>query len=298
MFRNRQQLLADLSIGVIAFIWGFTFTVVKNALEDIQPFAFLFLRFLLAVIIVLPFILFTKRRKSLPVKAGIIAGIFLFIGFAGQTIGLQHTTASKSAFITGLNVIFVPIFAAIFEKRTLGKKTFVAVVLATAGLYLLTNPQAQSFNIGDAWTILCAIGFALHIVTLDFYAHKTDYVGLFFLQILVVFLVSGLFLPLESPDLKLVENTVTLNIFIAILVTGALATALAFFIQNWAQRVTSATRTALLLTLEPVFAALTAYILLTERLGISGIIGGLLILAGIVIAEIKAANQTSDATPK
>ncbi len=169
-------------------------------------------------------------------------------------------------------------------------------MLATAGLYLLTNPRAQSFNIGDAWTILCAIGFALHIVTLDYYAHKTDYVGLFFLQILVVLLISGLFLPLESPDLTLVENAVTLNIFIAILVTGALATALAFFIQNWAQRVTSATRTALLLTLEPVFAALTAYFLLTERLGISGIFGGLLILAGIVVAEIKCDNQAPDVT--
>jgi len=298
MFRNRQQLIADLSIGLIAFIWGVTFTVVKNALTEIQPFAFLFLRFLLAVIIVLPIIIFTKRRKSLPVKAGIIAGVFLFIGFAGQTIGLQYTTASKSAFITGLNVIFVPIFAAIFEKRTLGKKTFIAVVLATAGLYLLTNPQTQSFNIGDAWTILCAIGFALHIVTLDFYAHKTDYVGLFFLQILVVFLVSGLFLPMESPDLVLVKNLVTLNIIIAILVTGALATALAFFIQNWAQRVTSATRTALLLTLEPVFAALTAYILLTERLGISGIFGGLLILTGIVVAELKGDSQPMDSTSK
>ncbi|HKJ68862.1 MAG TPA: DMT family transporter [bacterium] len=292
MYQKKKSLLADLSIGLIAFIWGTTFTVVKNALTDIGPFTFLFLRFAIAAIIILPLILQNTRWKNLPFKAGCMAGFFLFVGFSAQTIGLQFTTASKSGFITGLNVVFVPIFVALFEKKRLGKNALLAVLLAVTGLYLLTNPRAQSFNAGDAWTILCAVGFALHIVTLDYYTRKIDYIGLFFLQIIVVGALSGFLIPLENPGFFSLEYGLPGNVVIALGITGVFATALAFFIQNWAQRITTATRTALLLTLEPVFAALTAYVMLRETLGIMGIIGAALILLGIITAELRTKGNS------
>lgn len=283
---SRKPLIADLSLAFIAFIWGATFTVVKNALADIQPFAFLFIRFSIAVLIIIPFFLARRSLRKLPWKPGILAGIFLFVGYTGQTIGLQYTSASKSGFITGLSVVLVPIFAAIFERRRLRLHSGIAVILAALGLYLLTNPQAQSFNKGDAWTLLCAVGFALHLITLDYYTRRQDYFGIFLLQIFVVSLFSAVAAPLESGFSTPLQFDVTANVVFALLVTAIFATALAFFIMNWAQQVTTATRTALILTLEPVFAALTAVILLQESLGWMGITGGIIILAGIVLAEL------------
>jgi len=281
---------ADLSLGLIALIWGATFTVVKNVLTDIHPFAFLFLRFTFAALIVLPLIVTTGRHRTLPWKAGLLAGGWLFVGYAAQTVGLQYTTASKSGFITGLNVVLVPIFAATLEKKRMRRNSILAVLLAVIGLYLLTNPRAQSYNIGDTWTLLCAVGFALHIVTLDYFTRRVDFIGLFFLQILTVGVLSGILFPFQNQGFGLFRQGLTGNIVWALLVTGIFATALAFFIQNWAQRVTTATRTALLLTLEPVFAAVTAYLVLSETLGILGILGGALILGGILIAELRGSR--------
>jgi drug/metabolite transporter (DMT)-like permease len=237
--------------------------------------------------VILPLILKTGRIKTLPWKPGLLAGLFLFIGFAAQTIGLQYTTASKSGFITGLNVVFVPIFAAMFEKRLLRRNSVIAVILAVFGLYLLTNPQAQSFNRGDVWTILCAAGFALHIIALDWYSRKVDYVGLFFLQILTVAILSGIAFPFENKGFILIQHELTGNIIFAVVITAIFATAVAFFIQNWAQRITTGTRTALILTMEPVFAAVTAYFFLHERLGWMGLAGAGVILVAIIIAELR-----------
>jgi len=183
-------------------------------------------------------------------------------------------------------VVLVPIFVAIFERRKMSLNAMIAVVLAATGLYLLTNPQAQSFNRGDAWTLLCAVGFALHIVTLDYYTRRVDYFGMFFLQIVVVSVLSGIAAPIENGFTTPLQFEITPNVIFAILITAIFATALAFFIQNWAQQITTATRTALLLTLEPVFAALTAFVVLGEILGWMGITGGIVILFGIILAEL------------
>jgi len=286
MNNSNKPLTADLSLAFIAFVWGATFTVVKNALVDIDPFSFLFIRFGIASLLILPVLIAKKRIKTLPWKSGLIAGVFLFVGYGGQTIGLQYTTASKSGFITGLSVVLVPIFVAIFERRKMSLNAMIAVVLAATGLYLLTNPQAQSFNRGDAWTLLCAVGFALHIVTLDYYTRRVDYFGMFFLQIVVVSVLSGIAAPIENGFTTPLQFEITPNVIFAILITAIFATALAFFIQNWAQQITTATRTALLLTLEPVFAALTAFVVLGEILGWMGITGGIVILFGIILAEL------------
>jgi len=288
---TKKPLISDLSLVLITFIWGATFTIVKSALEDIEPFAFLVLRFGLASLILLPLIWFKSDFKRLPWKAGSLAGIFLFIGYMAQTVGLQYTTASKSGFITGLAVVMVPIFAAVFEKKSLGRWTAVSVTLAVSGLYLLTNPQAQSFNQGDAWTLLCAVGFALHVIALDYYTRRVDYIGFFFIQILMVALLSAVVLPFENSTLHILEHGLTWNVIGALVVTAVFATALAFFLQNWAQRITTATRTALILTLEPVFAALTGYVVLSEMLGVSGIVGGVLILAAIILAEFRVTRR-------
>jgi len=297
MVKQTKPLIADLALVLVAFFWGTTFTVVKQALQDILPFGFLFLRFSLATLIIIPMIWSTGRFRSLPWKPGILAGAFLTLGYTAQTVGLQYTTASKSAFITGLAVVMVPIFVAVFEQKWLSKRSVIAVVIAVIGLYLLTSPGTRAFNRGDAWTVLCAVGFALHVVVLDYYTRRVDYFGLFFLQIAVVAFLSGAIIPFEGAPGFSLSGQLTGNAIFGIVVTAVFATAIAFFLQNWAQQTTTATRTALIFTLEPVFAALTAYVVLTERLGLYGILGGVLILTAIILAELGSTQVRAADNP-
>jgi len=287
MSKTRQLLLADLSLVFITFVWGATFTVVKGALRDIHPIAFLAFRFTLAALIIFPLILSTKRLKTLPVLSGIISGIFLFFGYLAQTVGLQYTTASKSAFITGLSVVMVPVFAAVFERKRLTIRVVIAILIAVGGLYLLTNPQTGTFNRGDLWTLFCALAFALHIISLEYYTRRVDFVGFYFMQIVTVSVVSLVAYPFESDQFFFIPAGITVNVIWALIVTAVFATAIAYFIQNWAQSITTSSRTALILTLEPLFAALTAYVILGETLGVTGMIGGILILGAILLSEIR-----------
>lgn len=267
----------------MTFIWGTTFPLVKTALNFSSPFLFVLLRFALAALAVW---LVFRGRISVEAKgilrAGAIIGIFLFLGFAFQTLGLKYTTASKSAFVTGLFVVMIPPLSYLILREKVRIFSVIGVVLALTGLYLMTRPKGSEFNIGDFFTFFCAISFSLQVIFVQIYTRRFDFLTLTFIQIVVTALLSVPFaLALETT--KLVYHP---WLIVAILVCGILATALALFLQNRMQKYTTTVKAALIYAMEPVFAAIFSYLLLSEILGWLGIVGGGLVLSGMLCSEL------------
>jgi drug/metabolite transporter (DMT)-like permease len=267
-------------------VWGSTFVLVKAALDDISPILFLALRFSLATAALVG--LFAARRRLVwnwrTAAAGALAGVFLFAGYLTQTLGLRLTSAPKSAFITGLASVMVPLVAALVYRSRPRVSEVVGILVATAGLGLLTlQGRGGPINPGDLLTLLCAVAFATHIVVLGHFSERMDFELLSVAQVGSAAVLSGsLFWWAEVP--RVAWRPAVLG---AILVTGLLATALAFTIQAWAQRRTSSTRTGLIYMLEPVFAWITSYLLVGEGLTRRAAAGAALILGGVIMVEVK-----------
>ncbi len=288
MRTERTSLGADLALLAVAAVWGLTFTAVQRALDSATPFAFLAARFLIAaatLALVFPRRAFRLTRRT--VAVGVLIGVWLTAGYSLQTVGLLFTTASNSAFITGLSVVLTPLLSIAVSRGRPHSTSLGAVLLAAGGLYALTSPDAGGLNRGDALTLGCALAFALHIVTTERVARHHDPVPLALAQIVTTALAcSALGAFLEKPRLALAPWTVG-----ALAVTGVLATAVAFAVQMWAQRRTSATHVAVIFAAEPLFAALFAWLIQGQVLGLRGALGGALIVAGIVIAQVGAAGR-------
>jgi len=277
-------------------VWGTTFVLVKDALADATPLAFNLARMVLAFTV----LSIAYRRHWREVNrgqliAGAVVGFFLAMGYQFQTAGLVKTTPSKSAFITGLVVVLVPLFSIIPKLRPPGAKAprwnaFVGAILAFSGILLLTLPantagllpDFTSVNIGDILSFGCAIGFAFHCLALGHASPRIHFQPLALLQVGFCALFMALSMPLiEHPQMHL-----TSRLCIALAVAAVLATAAAFSIQSWAQSVLPATHTALLMTLEPVFAWITSFLVMGERLGLRPASGAILILTGIALTEL------------
>ncbi|MGZ4788844.1 MAG: DMT family transporter, partial [Terriglobales bacterium] len=224
------------------------------------------------------------------VVGGALLGVFLWAGYSFQTVGLRMTTPSKSAFITGMAVVLVPFIVAISGRRLPNRWTLVGVACAFTGLYLMTIPKAEGLslsgiNLGDLITLGAPITFAAHIYTLGRLMQRYPFKVISVLQVVVATVLMLATIPLETPRLLFTGQAV-----FAILFTGLICTAAAFSIQAWAQQFTPPTHTALIFVLEPVFAALTSYVLLGERLGVRGTFGAMLILGGILVSELKGSS--------
>lgn len=286
-----ERLKADFCILLLALVWGSSFAVVKRSLESVDPLPFLAFRFTIAAILSMPYLLSRKRsgsRADFPrggaslISAGGLAAAFLFAGFAFQTVGLSLTTASRSGFITGLSVVLVPVILFAFYRHRPGKRTILAVVVSTIGLALLTQPGG-GWNRGDLWTLGCALGFAAHIVALEAFAHRFHPFDLYFVQVVGVALASWTVVLILGRPL----GGFSAWAWFGVTYMGIAATAVAFFLQTWAQARTTATRTAIVLAMEPVFAAGLARLLLNELLSEVAMAGGLLIVAAIFLSVRK-----------
>jgi drug/metabolite transporter (DMT)-like permease len=273
------------------FFWGVTFIVVKNALADISVFGYLAARFLLGA---LPLIwLYRKDLRNLTraeARAGIQVGLFMFGGYAFQTAGIARTTPSKAAFITGLSVVLVPLFLAAFWRKKIGGAAWAGAAASFAGLYLLTVPP-QGFadvNRGDLLVLGCAALYAFQIIFIASYAGKYSLGALSCLQVILAGTLSAIAVPvLNATHLETFFVRFTFPMEFGVIVTAIFTTSLAYPLLVWGQTHTTATNTALILTFEPVFAAITSYIFLHERLGGRSLAGAVLILGGICIAEWK-----------
>jgi drug/metabolite transporter (DMT)-like permease len=283
-----QRLKAEFLLVLATLIWGATFVVVKDALQFATPSAFLAVRFSLAGVLL--FIFMARGRWSVAVVGrGTLLGIFLYAGYLFQTTGLLYTTPSKSAFITGFSVVVVPFLQAM-QGAKLHKSTIASAVMGLIGIYLLVLPKGlAAVNRGDLMTLVAACSFAVHIVLVGDYTRRYSFRQLVSIQILVV----GLLALVSAPLGMSFHITWTAGLIAAVLVTAVLATGFAFSVQNWAQQFTPPSHTALIFALEPVFAALTSWIVLAERLGGRLFIGAALILAGMVISELWGTQQPS-----
>jgi drug/metabolite transporter (DMT)-like permease len=291
---------AHVLLVLVTFVWGATFVVIKNAVErDATPLLFNFIRMTFAAIALAS--VFHKDITKIGRQSfvdGALTGVFLWLGYEFQTTGIRHTSASKSAFITGISVVLVPLFLMIFWGRKTSTWTAAGVLAAMLGLFLLTTPASQSgagnwvsINRGDLLTLGCAVSFGFQIIFLGRATKRHPFGQIGFLQIATAAVLMALSAPLlEQPHIVWSSRVIW-----AILITGLLGTAAAFTIQAWAQQFTSPTQTALIFSLEPVFAWLTSYLVLGERLGFRAGIGALLILAGVLISESLGSQVTASA---
>lgn len=270
-------------------IWGATFPATKAALDQIPPLSFLCLRFLLGTVLIGMWFAAVNRRlvrdKSV-VAAGAVATLFLFCGYVLQTVGLRYTSASNSAFLTVLYVIFVPLFL-----RRFGGRVLLAATAAVAGLWLLVKPSAD-VNVGDLLTIGCAAAFAGHIICLERFTRLFDAPSLLAWQMIAV---TALFVPIawweHAPPEAFAPTTVLL---IGLGVTGVLATG-AFAVQMWVQQLVPAQQVALIFASEPVYAAWLSWYFLGETLDLQGWIGSVLILVAVLTGAF--ASQSPPAIP-
>lgn len=273
--------MPQLALLLSTLIWGATFPATKAALDQVSTLTFLFVRFLVGAGLALSFVLMLSGRlrfeRDLLRRAG-IATIWLFLGYITQTLGLESTTASNSAFITTFYVVLVPLFLFRFDVQT-----WSAAALAVVGLWFLINP-AETVNVGDLWTLACASAFAAHIACLEPYSRQGDAWSLFVWQMVMVsgvFAVTVLFEP--KPLAGLGTTPVLLTAFV---VTGVLATG-AFAVQMWAQQRLPAQKVALIFALEPVYASWLSWYFLGEQLELRAWIGSALVLIAVVLGSVS-----------
>jgi drug/metabolite transporter (DMT)-like permease len=291
-----KRLRADFALGFCALIWGATFVVIKDALADVSVVVYLAVRFGLAAAIMAVLYWQSLRKLTLAtVWAGVQIGILMFWAYVFQIAGLKLTTPSKAAFITGSNVVIVPLLLAIFASRRITRWTWAGSLAALGGLYFLSVPREgfSGLNRGDPIVFGCAVMFALHFIFIGRHVRHHSVAALSFLQVATTALLSALLLPVvsaagwEQPRLHWTGYLV-----FAILLTAIGATVIAFSLQTWAQQYASPAHTAILVSLEPVFAALTSLVFAREHMGGRTLLGAALILAGILLAEWKGTPES------
>ena len=266
---------------LVTAIWGSTFVLVKDTLASVGTFGLMSIRFLLAAAILAAYVFVAKKplgRRE--IAGGAAIGLFLFIGYAAQTFGLNYISATNSAFITGLLVVFVPVFSALLLRRAPERKAWLAVALAVVGLWLLTGAD-PSLGIGEIATLVCAAGFAMEVICIEKFAKGCSMPGLVLATIATCGALSlALMLPLEGVPSQVPPMAIASIAFLALF-----ATVFAQAGQVAAQGKLGPSRTALILLAEPVFAAIFGFFMLGESLSLAQGAGAALILAGMLVAE-------------
>jgi drug/metabolite transporter (DMT)-like permease len=284
-----NTLKAAVLLLTTTFFWGITFTIVKQAIETVDVFVFLSQRFIFAFVLILPICL--KKGKRLDVatiRQGAVMGIFLFGAYAFQTLALLTTTASNTGFLTGLNVVMVPILSAIMLKQPVPRAIQIAVALSTAGLFLLCSNGSLLFKSGDLLAAVCAVCVSLHLIYTGEYARKSDYYWLTAVQLGMVALLSTTTALITGKQVLVWYP----HLLSTLLICSLIATVFAFLVQTSMQRYISHTKTALIFCTEPVFAAFYAWLVIDEQLGLAGLLGALLILAGMVVSILPSPTRS------
>lgn len=283
--RSPAEYISALLLLFVGLIWGATFPVIKIAIESIGALWFNAYRFFIAGILAFLVLLINGKKPSQEkglISFSIILGSLLAFGYTTQTIGLAYTESGKAGFITGLFVVFVPVFSSIFFRKKPSLAVVLSVVLGITGLAFLSLESNLSIQKGDLLILLCAVAYAIHIVIVDQITHRYDTLSLSMTQIVIAGVQMVFLAYFFEPGLPVP----TKYAIFAILLTSIFATIVAFFVQIFAQRHLGPTRTALILLSEPVFAAIFGYLLLQEVFTARKITGSALLLASMVIAEL------------
>jgi drug/metabolite transporter (DMT)-like permease len=272
------------ALVLVTAVWGVTFVQVKDAVAIYPLFAFLALRFAIAsATLAVPGAGRVRALGRRGAAGAVLAGALLAAGYTLQTLGLQRTSVSSAGFVTGMYVVLTPLFALLLFRIRIGLAAWLGVLLASAGLAMLAGVDAGS-PAGDLLVLGGSAVYSLQIVLLESYAPRYDAVAFTLVEMLAAFVVLG---AVAIPQLETPHGW---TVWGALLVTGVFASALGFLVQTWAQQQTSATRTALVFALEPVWAAVFGFALAGDRLGLLAWAGCAVIMAGIVLAEPAAAS--------
>lgn len=284
----------------VTLLWGMTFVQIKVALAYISPLSFNLVRMTIAAVAMcLIFHRDIARVSGKSIRAGATVGFFLWLGYEFQTTGLKYTTASKSAFLTGICVVLVPLLLALFFRRHVGRWIVVGALTAFFGLYLMAFPGGKeafrfsSVNVGDLLSLACAVCFAFQIIFIGRATQKYSFRQIATVQSVVCAMLMAIvdpFLKMGAPALAMPRTTWNPTVIWAVIVTALLCTVLAFSVQAWAQQFTPPTHAALIFSMEPVFAAVASWLFLGERLGSRGGFGAALILGGVLISEAKGST--------
>lgn len=269
-------------LTICTVIWGFTFVVVKDALDASDAFTFLTLRFGLGALACLGW---ARRGVLVPdtLKRGVFLGVVLFLGYAAQTFGLAETTPSRSAFLTGLAVIMVPFVSWWTVRRAPAPASVVGALIAVYGMGQLTGFGLDGFTRGDALTIGCAIAYAFHISLTERFASNGASAALVAVQLAVVAVLSAACIPFGHFHFE-----PTNAYWFTVVTTGLIASGFAISVQTWAQAKTPAVQAAVIFSLEPVVALLTSLALGRETAHEAEVIGGACIVAGVLVSEVGA----------
>ncbi len=297
--------LAVIGLVFTTFIWGITFELVEESLKSLPPAIFSTIRFLIAAFCILILIFFKYKKLSITKDefiAGLICGIFLSLGYFFQSYGLWENNLyfqsdpNKSAFITGTSVLMVPIIMLIMGKKNQTIHLWVSIFIVLSGLLILLNPNVAQFTIGDLLTFGCSISFATHIIYQGKYLIKKikNIYNFFFVQMSITalfFILIALFEKQFLYHFLIISPEWNQTVWTGLLVTGVLATFVAILIMVWAQKIVSPVQTAMIFTLEPVFAGVFNHFYTEHTLTDWGIFSGFVIVLGIVYHEYKV-NQT------
>ena len=296
MITTKTKYKSEAILIFVTVLWGGTFAIVKEALNDISSMAFLIVRFSIAGIILLPFMRkrnFTKQN----IYSGIFLGALLFAEFAVQTIGLKFTSATKSGFLTGTAVIMVPLLQVIIEKRKPTKGVIIGTILVLIGISFLSSGGSSilslfsdigsNFNLGDFLTLISALFFALYIIYLDIETSKHDFLILLFLQFITTAFLAGIFLFVFSAiNLEPIKIDLTQNLIFAIAYTSIFATLITTALQTKYQKDVTPTKAGIIFSFEPIFSAIFAFLILGEIITNFGYFGAALIMLGLLISEL------------
>lgn len=283
-----RRWLVTAALVAVAAVWGTTFVMVKGAVASYPVWSFLALRFAVATIAFLILFPSTLRRlDSAVIAPGLIAGALLTAGYVFQTLGLAPgmTSAGRAAFITGMFVVITPMLQAVILRRVPAWTAWVGVASAVAGLWLLSGGGGSAgWGVGDTLVLLCAVAYSGHMISLGSIGRGHDTRPLTLVQLATVTVVCATVgLLTEHPPVP-----TGVSLWTALLVTGVLASAVAFAVQTYAQKHLSPTRTALILICEPAFGGLFAWMVAGEQLGPRGLAGAALILVGMAASEVLA----------
>ncbi|HOP03875.1 MAG TPA: DMT family transporter [Tenuifilaceae bacterium] len=271
-------------------IWGSTFFIIKDAVITVNEFYIVFLRTFLAAIPMLLFV-YLKNKKSLlnpkTILKGMVLGILLATTYASQTIGLKYTSSGHSAFITGAAVVIIPMILFFFYKRKLKSQEIIILLIVFAGLYLLTYDSETKINIGDLITLITTLSLAWHLTLAGRYVKNTETLPLIAYQ----FFFASLFSLIIYVSTQPVTFQLSTNETITMIYLGFIGTLFCYFVSVWAQKQVDTVTVAIIFTLEPVFAALFAWIFASETLNFKEISGGIIILGGIIIFQLLSIRK-------
>lgn len=288
-----KRFFAALLLIATTFFWGITFTVVKDAVARVDMFVFLSQRFILAALLmIIPGLLFRNKPDRATIIAGLKLGAALFSAYAFQTAALLYTTASNTAFLTGLNVVFVPLIAAAIMRQRVSAAVSIGAGLAAAGMFLLCTGGQFAVNRGDLLGFTCSIATAMHILLTGHYAAKHDVYWITATQLATIAVASTIAATLTGHDIS-VYHPFLLG---PVIICALFATVFAFLVQTAMQRHIPAAQTALIFCLEPVFGAGYAYFAAGEKLTMVALSGGVLILAGMLLAELLPSGGNPELT--